>query len=161
MCCCAGAVVVTPCCCDALLLRRQCGVLKVDVDDPANSQIWLPPPHQFCGESIFTPRRPEKIAEEFAEDDGYVLTLCFDGQSGTSELLVLDARHVDGGPIARVPLSDVGAALPADAQIHGPGHGLHGTFVPDLCPSIDDVVRAEERARASLSARFLTDEEPL
>ena len=63
---------------------------------------------------IFTPRAgSEDAAAE--EDDGYLLTTCFDGRTGTSSLLVLDARNVAAGPVARVPLSDeyapVGAPL--------------------------------------------------
>ena len=69
----------------------QSGVLKTDTADAARSQIWLPPPHQFCGEVLFTPRRKCGEEEDAAggergggggaddEDDGYLLTLCFDG----------------------------------------------------------------------------------
>ena len=142
----ASATSVTP----------QRGVLKTDTEDASQSQIWLPPSaHDYCGEAIFTPR-----AAASTEDDGYLLTLCFDGLLGTSSLLVLDARDVAAGPIARVPVSveaDLDA-LPADAEIAGPGHGLHATFVPSLTPSLAAIQQAED-ARAQSGARFLADRE--
>jgi carotenoid cleavage dioxygenase-like enzyme len=133
----------------------QAGVLKVDAEDPAGSQVWLPEPHQFCGESIFQRREGGTV-----EDDGYLLTLCFDGKRGSSSLLVLDAQHVDRGPVARVPIPDaLQAGVPEGAAIAGPGHGLHGTFAPGLVPSLADVQQAE-RGRAAIPARFLTDGTP-
>jgi carotenoid cleavage dioxygenase-like enzyme len=130
----------------------QCGVLKTDVADPSKSQIWLPPtPHEFCGEAIFTPR-----SDASAEDDGYLLTLCFNGRDGTSSLLVLDAQDVAKGPIATIPVSEPGTELPPHAEIAGPGHGLHATFVPGLAPTVGEV-RAAENRRGQLGARFLAD----
>ena len=142
---------------DAVTPQR--GVLKTDTVDPRRSQIWLPPSEaQYCGEVLFTPRAREGggAAEE---DDGYLLTLCFDGRDGTSSLLILDARHVAAGPVASVPLSegmDADPNLSADAAIAGPGHGLHATFVPDLAPTLADV-QASERRREELGAKFLSD----
>ena len=138
----------------ATLITPQRGVLKTDTLDASRSQIWLPPTaYEYCGEAIFTPR-----ADASEEDDGYLLTLCFDGRHGTSALLVLDARDVSAGPVARVPISDEAdlAALPADAEIPGPGHGLHATFVPGLAPTLATIQTAEE-ARAQANARFLSD----
>lgn len=133
----------------------QAGVLKVDAEDPAGSQVWLPEPHQFCGESIFQPRDGGT-----AEDDGYVLTLCFDGREGSSALLVLDAKHVDRGPVARVPIPDaLQSGIAEGAAIAGPGHGLHGTWAPGLAPTLAEVQQAE-RGRAAIPARFLTDTTP-
>lgn len=161
----ASATVVTP----------QRGILKTDTLDMSRSQLWLPPtPCEYCGEPIFTPRSTaregqsgvneeipsaaEEVSGSSAEDDGYLLTLCFDGSSGTSSLLVLDARNVGAGPIARVPVSEEAdlAHLPEDAEIAGPGHGLHGTFVSGLAPDLA-TVRAAEEARARAGGRFLSD----
>lgn len=140
----------------AAAVSPQAGVLKTDVEDVSRSQIWLPEPHQFCGEVLFTPRPAGS-----AEDDGYLLTLCFDGKEGTSSLLVLDAAHVDRGPIARVPLSAATDAAGAQwledgAAISGPGHGLHATWVSGLAPSLGQVQSAEA-SRGIRNARFLSD----
>jgi len=139
------------------------GVLKTDCDDPANSQIWLPQPHEFCGEVLFAPRAGGgggggDGGQQRAEDDGYVLTLCFDGKAGTSSLLVFDAQSVSDGPVCRMPLSDDAAAdsLPGDAQICGPGHGLHAAWLPGVAPSLEAVQAAEHR-RGMKNARFLSD----
>ena len=131
----------------------QAGVLKTDTVDASRSQIWLPREYEFCGEVIFTPR-----PEPQSEDDGYLLTLCYNGREGTSTMLAFDARGVDAGPIARVPLTTEadGDALPADAAIAGPGHGLHATFVPGLAPTLREVQDAETR-RGQTDARFLSD----
>ena len=137
---------------DAVTPER--GVLKTDTVDPSQSQIWLPPSEsQYCGEAIFSPR-----AGGVEEDDGYLLTLCFDGRDSTSSLLVLDARDVVAGPVASVPLSDGldASELSADAAIAGPGHGLHACFAADLAPELADV-QASERRREKLGAKFLSD----
>ena len=130
-------------------------VLKTDTEDASKSQIWLARPFEYCGEVSFTPR-----AGSTAEDDGYLLTICYDGRAGTSALLVLDARRVADGPIARVPISlaeeEGGEPLPVDAAIAGPGHGLHATFVPGLAPTLHEVQEAEEH-RGRLGSRFLSD----
>ena len=129
-------------------------VLKTDTEDASKSQIWLARPFEYCGEVSFTPR-----AGSTAEDDGYLLTICYDGRAETSALLVLDARRVADGPIARVPLSlaeeEGGEPLPSDA-IAGPGHGVHATFVPGLAPTLHEVQEAEEH-RGRLGSRFLSD----
>ena len=54
-----------------------------------------------------------------AEDDGYILSVLFDGHSEQSELLVFAASQIEQGPITRIPL---GFAIP---------HGLFGVFTAD------------------------------
>jgi carotenoid cleavage dioxygenase-like enzyme len=136
----------------------QAGVLKTDCDQPSESQIWLPEPHQYCGEVLFTPRAASEVVPStpLAEDDGYLLTLCFDGRLGTSDLLVFNAQKVDDGPICRLPVSDPNESLEDGAQIAGPGHGLHATFLPGMAPSLEQVQAAEAR-RGMMNARFLGD----
>ncbi len=63
------------------------------------------------GEPIFVPR-PERRAE----DDGWLLALVYDGAEHRSHLYVLDARDVEGEPLAI-------AHLP-----HHVPYGFHGTF---------------------------------
>ncbi len=52
-----------------------------------------------CGEHVFAADPAGS-----AEDDGWLLTLVTDGTTGDSELVVLDARDLETGPIARVPM---------------------------------------------------------
>jgi carotenoid cleavage dioxygenase len=66
------------------------------------------------GEPIFVPR-----AGATGEDDGYVLVICRDGKTQTSELLILDAQNFDAEPLARVKIN---AWLPTS---------VHGNWMPD------------------------------
>jgi carotenoid cleavage dioxygenase-like enzyme len=65
-----------------------------------------------AGEPIFVPRRPDA-----AEDDGYVLALVYDQARNASDFLILDARHLVGDPVARIPLP------------HRVPYGFHGNWV--------------------------------
>jgi all-trans-8'-apo-beta-carotenal 15,15'-oxygenase len=106
------------------------GVLKVDTSDAAAHQLWLAPaPNQFVGEPVFAPKRG--ATADSAEDDGYILVMMLDGaRESKAALLVLDAADVAKGPIATLKLDTY---LP---------HGLHGTYVPDLAPSGEDILQA-------------------
>eukprot|EP00531_Pseudo-nitzschia_arenysensis_P014268 CAMPEP_0116156430 /NCGR_PEP_ID=MMETSP0329-20121206/22829_1 /TAXON_ID=697910 /ORGANISM="Pseudo-nitzschia arenysensis, Strain B593" /LENGTH=644 /DNA_ID=CAMNT_0003653515 /DNA_START=124 /DNA_END=2054 /DNA_ORIENTATION=+ len=70
---------------------------------------WLPQAHEFCGEPMFAPKAG-------SEDEGYLLTVMFDGKAEQSEILVFDPSAVSAGPICRIPM---GIGIP---------HGLHGCF---------------------------------
>jgi len=50
---------------------------------------WEPTPRSFVGEPAFVPR-----VNATEEDDGYLLTLCFDGVAKKSTLRILDARDL-------------------------------------------------------------------
>ena len=51
-----------------------------------------------------------------SEDDGYILTVLFNGKTEQSELLIFKSLSISSGPITRIPL---GIGIP---------HGLHGCF---------------------------------
>jgi carotenoid cleavage dioxygenase len=70
-------------------------------------------PAQVPGECVFVPRSPGAD-----EDDGYLLSIVYNSARGGSDLVVLDARAIDGAPIARVRLP------------HRVPFGFHGSFVP-------------------------------
>jgi carotenoid cleavage dioxygenase-like enzyme len=53
-----------------------------------------------------------------AEDDGWILSLVYDGRAHSSHVAVLDARHVSDGPVAR---ADLGHPVPFT---------FHGQFAP-------------------------------
>ena len=68
-------------------------------------------PLHYPGEPVFVPRAPDA-----AEDDGFVLSVVYDGGSGKSHLAVLDARNLAGEPLARAHLE------------HRVPLGFHGNF---------------------------------
>lgn len=74
------------------------GVIKYDTD---TGQSWTRryPEGWFGGETVFAPRVGSR-----AEDDGYLLTFVAEEASGTSELWVMDAAHVEDEPVARVSI---------------------------------------------------------
>jgi carotenoid cleavage dioxygenase len=69
-------------------------------------------PGQGVGEPIFVPRHGAA-----AEDDGYVLFLAYDRGRNTSDFYVLDARDIEGEPVAVVHLP------------HRVPYGFHGNWV--------------------------------
>jgi carotenoid cleavage dioxygenase-like enzyme len=58
--------------------------------------------------------------DEGREDHGWLLSLCYDAESHSSELVVLDARQVAKGPVATLRLQQ---PVP---------HGLHCAWVPSV-----------------------------
>ena len=52
---------------------------------------------RYGGEAVFVPH-PDGLAE----DDGWLVTIVFDEASESSELIVVDAQHLDQPPVARV-----------------------------------------------------------
>jgi carotenoid cleavage dioxygenase-like enzyme len=69
-------------------------------------------PENGSGEPLFVPRH-----EGAAEDDGYVLTLVYDKPRNASDFYVLDARHIQGEPIAKISIP------------HRIPYGFHGNWV--------------------------------
>lgn len=89
----------------------QQAILKLDLAT-GDRQFWSAAPERsYTGEPVFV---PQPDAE--AEDEGWVLSLIYNAAYHRSELVILDARHVDRGPIARVRL-----------ERHIP-YGLHGSW---------------------------------
>lgn len=103
------------------------GIIKVDTQDPLKHQVWMPEPHEFCGEPAYAARAGSEGTSPSAEDDGYIMSIIMDGKSKESSLIVLNAKDITKGPIARVPL---GVNIP---------HGMHGCFVPEVAPSLAEL----------------------
>ena len=55
-------------------------------------------------------------SKSLAEDDGWLMALCYDAAAHCSELVVLDAQRIEAGPVAVLPLRKT---IP---------HGLHGNW---------------------------------
>jgi len=72
------------------------GVIKYDIEG-GRSQRFIHGDTAVSGEHIFAPN-----PDGSAEDDGWLLTMVTDRQTEKSELVVLDARDLAAGPLARV-----------------------------------------------------------
>ncbi len=72
------------------------GVIKYDVEG-GGSQRFIHGDTAVSGEHIFAPN-----PSGTAEDDGWLLTMVTDRQTEQSALVVLDARDLAAGPVARV-----------------------------------------------------------
>jgi all-trans-8'-apo-beta-carotenal 15,15'-oxygenase len=95
------------------------GVARFDCDTQT-SDVWMPEPFEFCGEPMYAPRTLSSESTGTTRttdcDDGYVLSVAFNGRSERSDMLIFDARSIAQGPITRIPL---GMAIP---------HGYFGCF---------------------------------
>ncbi|MBW4536522.1 MAG: carotenoid oxygenase family protein [Pleurocapsa minor HA4230-MV1] len=67
-----------------------------------------------AGEPVFIPRQDAK-----SEDDGWILTFVYDGNTNTSDLVILDALDFTAAPVAEV-------RLPQRVPF-----GFHGDWVPE------------------------------
>lgn len=88
------------------------GVTKHDLAGASSTSFTLPAVEQV-GESVFAPD-----PDGTAEDDGWLLTYGWDQSIDASDLLVLDARDLAAGPVARV-------RMPRRVPL-----GFHGSWLP-------------------------------
>ena len=103
------------------------GIAKLDTTS-GELRTWMPAEYEFCGEPMFAPSTGESIGE----DDGYVLTVLYNGKANMSELVILAAT--DLSIQTRIPL---GMALP---------HGLYGCFSPGDKFSAEEIDRRAKLA---------------
>ena len=94
------------------------GWVKHDLQTGATQELRLAA-GRYCSESPFAPR-----VGAVAEDDGYLLSFIIDENTGTSECWVIDAQHIEAGPLARIRLpqkicSGTHACWAARAQLEG------------------------------------------
>ncbi|MEJ0067206.1 MAG: carotenoid oxygenase family protein [Caulobacteraceae bacterium] len=68
--------------------------------------------NKIAGEAVFIPRGT------IGEDDGYLAIYAFDQENETSDLVLLDAAHIDADPVAVIRLPQ---RVP---------QGLHGNWIP-------------------------------
>jgi carotenoid cleavage dioxygenase len=74
------------------------GVIQFDLQAGTSATHVYGPTH-VCGEAVFA-----ADPDGTAENDGWILNFVTDLAEGTTEFVVLDARDVAAGPVARVPL---------------------------------------------------------
>jgi all-trans-8'-apo-beta-carotenal 15,15'-oxygenase len=78
-------------------------------------KVWSAAPRGFVSEPVMVPRPTPAGGPEPAEDDGWVLTLIWNGARCASDLVILDAATMEELAVVELPL-----AIP---------YGLHGSFV--------------------------------
>ena len=86
------------------------GILKLDLAT-GERHFHSFAPHGYVSEPIFVPK-PNAVAE----DEGWVLTLVYDGKNHRSSLAILDGQNVAGEPIGLLHLK------------HHIPYGLHGSW---------------------------------
>ncbi|WP_066424784.1 carotenoid oxygenase family protein [Anabaena sp. 4-3] len=89
-------------------------LLKIDLET-GERQLWSAAPRGFMGEPIFVPRPNSQT-----EDDGWLLALVYDAAHHRSDVVILDARDLRKGAIARLHLK------------HHIPYGLHGNFTSEI-----------------------------
>ena len=92
-------------------------ILKLDVTT-GEEQLWSAAPQGYVSEPIFIPR-----PDATDEDDGWVLTLVYDSSKHRSDIVILDGRDLNKGPVARLHLK------------HHIPYGLHGSWTPEYFES--------------------------
>ena len=90
------------------------GIAKFDCETKETT-TWMPNEYEFCGEPMFADKKTSESTNT-AEDDGYILSVLYNGKAKESEMIILDAKNIAAGPIARIPM---GMSIP---------HGLFGCF---------------------------------
>lgn len=88
------------------------GVMRFDHTRGTTTRYAVPAGDQN-GEPVFVPR-PGGVDE----DDGWLLVMVYRAATDTSDVVILDARAIDAGPVATVHLP---RRVPA---------GFHGAWVP-------------------------------
>jgi all-trans-8'-apo-beta-carotenal 15,15'-oxygenase len=84
-------------------------IKKLDLQS-GERRVWSAAPRGFVSEPLMVPRPGSS-----QEDDGWVLTVVWNGGRDASDLVILDAASMAEVAVLPLPL-----ALP---------HGLHGSFV--------------------------------
>ena len=93
-----------------------------------NRQVWYS--HGVVGEPVFVPRLGWQSSREGDEDDGFVLVQLYVPETHCTEYVILDAKRVNQGPLARIKLK------------HHIPYGFHGTFTPEVFIERDHVLKA-------------------
>jgi all-trans-8'-apo-beta-carotenal 15,15'-oxygenase len=89
-------------------------LLKLDAIT-GEQQLWSAAPQGYVSEPIFVPR-----PDGTEEDDGWVLSLVYDASRHRSDVVILDGRDLNRGPVARLHLK------------HHVPYGLHGSWTPNV-----------------------------
>ncbi len=72
---------------------------RQDRSETGKTSEYVLAPNRFASEAPFAPR-----IGATEEDDGYLVSFVTDENTGTSECILLDARHIEDGPVCRIAL---------------------------------------------------------
>ena len=89
------------------------GLLKHDLET-GGSAFHQEGPERYFMEPVFVP-----ASDDAGEDEGWVMAYLYDAREDRSDVVILDARDFDGGPVATVHLP---RRVP---------YGFHGNWAPD------------------------------
>uniref|UniRef100_A0A7M5UU79 Uncharacterized protein n=1 Tax=Clytia hemisphaerica TaxID=252671 RepID=A0A7M5UU79_9CNID len=92
-------------------------VVKIDTAT-SKKTVWYS--DGIIGEPCFIPKYGYQSTYKGDEDEGYVIVQLYHFQTHKTHFCILDAKHVERGPIARIKL-----------QHHVP-YGFHGSFTPEV-----------------------------
>lgn len=98
-------------------------IIKIDLIS-GERQLWSAAPQGFVSEPIFVPRNSSD-SSNLSEDDGWVLSVVYDAAYDRSDVVILNARDLNQGPVAKLHLK------------HHVPYGLHGSFAPEIFASKD------------------------
>jgi carotenoid cleavage dioxygenase-like enzyme len=87
------------------------GIARLDYQS-GDVRVWQPGLARHANEAFF-------VADGAGEGEGWLLSFVYDRGSHTSDLVILDAEHVEDGPVAEIRLPQ---RVP---------HGFHGVWIPD------------------------------
>jgi all-trans-8'-apo-beta-carotenal 15,15'-oxygenase len=106
------------------------GLLKIDALAGRCIARWMPSTEdEFLSEVVFIPRsKPDDVDTDIDEDYGYLLGYLMNGRLRTTSVVVFDAKEIGMGPICNVTLRQPFLS-----------HSLHGIFVPNFAPDVNDV----------------------
>ncbi|WP_017324850.1 carotenoid oxygenase family protein [Synechococcus sp. PCC 7336] len=90
-------------------------VMKVDMETRSQQIHSFAPRGYLGGDPVFVPRLGGET-----EDDGWIVVLVFDAVKERSDVVILDARNLEGKPVAVLHLK------------HHIPYGLHGNFTPEV-----------------------------
>ena len=99
---------------DVQIPERPTGLIKYDLRRDS-SELFDPGPHRSAGEPVFV-----RAADGHGEDEGWVLSVVYDGTREASDLVILDATSFAGPPVATVQ-------LPARVPF-----GFHGSWISNI-----------------------------
>jgi len=74
------------------------GFVKTDLETRRSTEYVLGP-GRYASEAPFAPR-----IGGVDEDDGYLVSFITDENTGTSECILIDAKHIEAGPVCRIAL---------------------------------------------------------
>ena len=88
-------------------------ILKIDLQTQER-QLYSFAPYGYVSEPIFVPKSAGN-----QEDQGWILTLVYDGNKHRSDLVILDGENLHSGPVAKLHLK------------HHIPYGLHGSWTQE------------------------------